>query len=217
MRNIWDTVGRFFGGSHNDKCQELLVTLVKIGTDCAAHLRKSGGKDLPGIIEFEHRADRIVDDIHELLDDSFIMRFDIADMMRLADEIDDVIDGMRKVATHMDIYKGPLATLRPEALELMDQVESMLTTLQRLIAMMGGRRLSLPEVRKVVNELDDSEAAADKVLAGAERKLVEEFSPKAANRLDFIALDKLYQLLEETTDSAKHCGKLILSLARKEA
>jgi hypothetical protein len=54
-------------------------------------------------------------------------------------------------------------------------------------------------------------------VAAAERKLVAEYMPAGANRLEFIAWDKLYQLLEQMTDEANHCAKLVLSLARKEA
>jgi Fe-S-cluster formation regulator IscX/YfhJ len=35
--------------------------------------------------------------------------------------------------------------------------------------------------------------------------------------LEFVALERLYAMLEEMTDDAKRCGKLIISLARKEA
>jgi uncharacterized protein Yka (UPF0111/DUF47 family) len=75
----------------------------------------------------------------------------------------------------------------------------------------------LPAVREVATAIDEAEAEADRLVAAAERKLVAEFSPADANHLAFIAWDKLYQLLEETTDEANHCGELILSLARKES
>jgi uncharacterized protein len=76
----------------------LLKQVSEIALECAAHFRATNGQDVTGIIQFEHKADRVVDEIHELLDNSFIMRFDIPDTMRLTDELDDVIDGMRKVA-----------------------------------------------------------------------------------------------------------------------
>ena len=44
-----------------------------------------------------------------------------------------------------------------------------------------------------------------------------EYSPAGANRLEFLAWEKLYNLLEQVTDDANHCAKLILSLARKES
>jgi hypothetical protein len=46
---------------------------------------------------------------------------------------------------------------------------------------------------------------------------VSQYIEPTANHLEFIALEKLYQLLEEMTDEANHCAELILSLARKEA
>ena len=59
---------------------------------CAAHFRETGGLDHLGIIDFEHRGDAVVREIHELLDNAFILRFDIADCMRLTDDLDNVID-----------------------------------------------------------------------------------------------------------------------------
>jgi uncharacterized protein len=217
MKSIWDAVGRFFGPSHNDRLQELLKDLAKIMISSSEHLTKTLGKDLPGIIDYERKADRVVDEIHELLDNSFIMRFDISDMMKLSDELDNVVDGMRKVAMHSDIFKAQLNDLRPDARELMVISERMVKKLVQLISNLGDRRLQLTEVRVAVRELDDMESEADSVHASAVRRLVTEYSPPGANRLEYLAWDKLYQLLEDTTDHCNHCGNLILSLARKEA
>jgi uncharacterized protein Yka (UPF0111/DUF47 family) len=85
---------------------------------CAEHFRKTNGQDLDGIIDYEHKGDAIVDEIHELLDNSFILRFDGADCMGLTDDLDNLIDGMRKVAFHIDIYRPLHDTLRPEAIEI---------------------------------------------------------------------------------------------------
>jgi hypothetical protein len=46
---------------------------------------------------------------------------------------------------------------------------------------------------------------------------VDEFSGPEKNTLEFIALEKLYSMLEQITDDAKRCGKLIVSIIRKEA
>ena len=105
MNRIWDAVGRFFGPSQNDQFAELMGQLAQTSVDCAQHFRSTSGQDLTGIIDFEHKGDAIVDEIHEILDNAFIMRFDISDAMRLADELDNVLDGMRKIAVHIDIYR----------------------------------------------------------------------------------------------------------------
>lgn len=217
MRTIWEAVGRFFGPSQNERFAQLLLQLAKTAVACAAHFRQTGGEDVAGIIDYEHRGDAIVDDIHELLDNAFILRFDIADCMRLTDDLDNVIDGMRKVAIHIDIYKSVLVPLRPDALELFAIGERMMVGVQELVAMLSEPKLSLARVRDRARTIDEAESEADKLVAIAERKLVAQYSPPGANRLEFIAWDKLYQLLEQMTDEANHCGKLILSLARKEA
>ena len=217
MSTIWDAVTRMFERSHNEEFARLLLELADTAIACAAHFRKTGGRDLQGIVDFEHKGDEIVDRIHELLDNSFIMRFDIPESMRLTDDLDNVIDGMRKVAIHIDIYQPHLATLRPEALELLGVGEEMLLGVRKLVAMLAEPRLTLARVREVAGAVDKGESLADKLVGEAERKLVAEFSPQTANRLTFIALNRLYNLLEEMTDSANHCAKLITSRARKEA
>lgn len=217
MGNNPGALARLFGVSHNDRFAGLLGQLADIGVDCAAHFRQTDGQDLPGIVTFERRADKIVDEIHELLDNSFIMRFDIADAMKLTDEVDDVIDGMRRAAAHIDIYKPFLHTLRPEAKELILAGEKAIKALSDLIKMLAEPRLKLQRARDLARAINDAESEADLVIARAERGLVQEFSSPATSHLEFIALDKLYQLLEEMTDDAKRCGKLVVSLARKEA
>jgi uncharacterized protein len=217
MATIWNAFGRFFGPSQNDRFAELLLRLAEEAVACAAHFRTTGGQDLAGIIDYEHRGDAIVDEIHELLDNAFILRFDISDCMQLTDDLDNVIDGMRKVAIHIDIYKPVVGTLPPDALELFGIGERMMDGVRALVAMLSEPRLSLARVREMARTIDEAEAEADRLVASAERRLVAEYRPQNANRLEFIAWDKLYQLLEETTDEANHCGELILSLARKES
>ena len=205
------------GSSGNDKFTVLLRRLSQTAMEAARHFRETGGQDLKGTIDFEHRADLIVDEIRELLDNSFIMRFDIPDTMRLSDDIDDVVDGMRKVALHIDAYKPLLTEMKPEVIELMQLSETMLKDVDQLVAMMAEPRLSLARVREVANRVDEAESHADKLVSDYERKLVAQYSAPGANALGFIAWHQLFHLLEQMTDDANHCAKLILSLARKEA
>lgn len=217
MGTIWNAFGRFFGPSQNDRFAELLLQLANAALTCAAHFRETGGQDLAGIIDHEHRGDAIVDDIHELLDNAFILRFDVADCMQLTDDLDNVIDGMRKVAFHIDIYKPVIGALQTDAMELFAIGERMMHGVRDLVAMLSEPKLSLARVRETARAIDEAEAEADQLVAAAERRLVVKYHPQNANRLEFIAWEKLYQLLEQMTDEANHCGKLILSLARKEA
>jgi hypothetical protein len=217
MSSIWETLGRFFGPGQNTKFAELLLELADTAVACAAHFRRTGGEDLPGIINFEHDGDAIVARIHELLDNAFILRFDIADCMRLTDDLDNVIDGMRKVAMHIDIYKPIVAPLRSDAMELFAVGERMMGGVRELVTMLSEPKLVITEVREKAQIIDEAESLADRLVAAAERRLVSQYIEPTANHLEFIAREKLYQLLEEMTDEANHCAELILSLARKEA
>jgi uncharacterized protein len=217
MSKVQGMFAGLFGPSHNNRFAELMVALADKSVECAKHFNATQGRDLTGIIALERQADKLVDQIHEVLDNSFIMRFDISDAMRLADELDNVLDGLRKTAMHIDIYKALLTKEQDDARELGTITETMIMRLRDLVAMLGEPRLSMTRVREAVTVIDDLESDADKIAAQAERRLVGEYSPAGANRLEFLAWLKLYQLLEEATDHANHCAKLVLSLARKEA
>lgn len=217
MASISDTLGLFFGPSNNDTLARLMKELVDTMFEAATHFRKTEGRDLDGTIAYERKGDRQVDAIHEILDNAFIMRFDIPDTMRLADELDNVLDGMRKTSMHIDIYKSLLKAPQQDAQQLMICAERMTGRLRDLVSMLSEPRLSLPRVRELATAIDDDESEADRLAADAERRLVAEYSPPGANRLEFLAWLKLYQQLEEMTDHANHCAKLIVSLARKEA
>jgi uncharacterized protein len=217
MKSKQWALANLFGPSNDARFAELIKQLSEVVGECSNHFIASGGRDLTGIIEFEHRADAIVDAIHELLDNSFILRFDVLDSMKLTEDLDNVIDGMRKVAIHLDVYRLHLEELRPEALELMQIGERMVRSLQQLVGMLGGPKLVLAEVRDISRTIDEAESEADRLVSNMERRLVEEYSQPMASTIGFIAWHQLFHLLEEMTDDANHCARHILSLARKEA
>jgi hypothetical protein len=216
-KTIQGALANLFGPSRNDQYAALLKRLADIAQACAVHFRKTNGQDAEGIIAFEHQADSVVDEIHELLDNSFIMRFDIPDAMRLTDVLDDVVDGMRKVALHIQAYKPYLSELRPEAHELMEVAADMLLHVDKLVMMLAESRLSLQRVRAEADIIDELESKADRLVSGYERNLVNEFGGTGKDVLGFIAWHQLFHLLEQITDDANHCARQILSLARKEA
>ena len=123
-----------FGPSRNDRYAALLKDLSDVAIECARHFRATEGQDKVGVIDLEHKADRIADEIHELLDNAFILRFDIPDAMRLTDELDDVIDGMRKIVLHVDAYKIYLAKMRPEVRAVANRIDEMESLADSMVA-----------------------------------------------------------------------------------
>ena len=86
-----------------------------------------------------------------------------------------------------------------------------------MAAMLSEPRLDLVRVREIADAVAEGESMADKLVAAAERRLVAGIQPGRRQPPGVPGLDKLYELLEQVTDDAKHCAKLILSLARKES
>ena len=217
MKPKQGALGSLFGPSNNEQFASLLVQLSETVTQCSRHFLETSGRDLSGIVDFERKADAVVEAIHELLDNSFIMRFDIPDSMKLTDDLDDVIDCMRKVAIHLDVYKLHLRELRGEAVDLMKIGDRMVNKIHALVAMFREPRFTLSKVRELARSVDEDESEADTLVANVERALVEEYSQPSANTIGFIAWHQLFALLEQMTDDANHCARNILSLARKEA
>jgi uncharacterized protein len=106
--------------------------------------------------------------------------------------------------------------LRPEAEELIIAGEKAIEALRDLVAAVSTGSMTLTRARDGARAINEAEANADKIIARAERSLVDEFSSSDKSTLEFIALEKLYSMLEQITDDAKRCGKLIVSLIRKE-
>ena len=61
MKTKTGALAALFGPSRNDQFAALLKQLSDTVVACAKHFRETGGRDLKGIIDFEHQADALVD------------------------------------------------------------------------------------------------------------------------------------------------------------
>lgn len=209
---------RFFGKSQNGTIAELLVRQAEIAASCAQTLAESAGKSLPEIVAFEREGDLTEGRVHEILDNAFILRFDKSDIANLSETLDNILDGMRHAATHVDTYAPYLPKLQGEAQEFMRTIVEMTNTVAELTQLLESRRISLSKVKEFKGRLAKAEAHADSILHRAESALVREHEKNGnGSTLAFIAHDTLFRILERITDTANHCGTLMLSIARKEA
>src|SRR3989338_6270091 len=199
---LWDgnPLERFFGRSQNGPIADLLAQQAEIASRCSKLLRESSCKSL-----------------HEIIDSSFILRFDKSDIGSLANSLDNILNGMRQVAMHVDIYTPHIPRLRPEAEELLQIIEQMTAQVQKCTGLLHEKRLPHKRVRELTRELIKAESRADAILHKGEAALVREYGIESGGALTFLAHDKLLRMLEHITDVANHCGTLILSITRKEA
>lgn len=207
---------RFFGASPNVRCGELLITLAEIAVECADRVKASGASDLNQVVDFEHKADKVVRDIHELLDAAFILRFEEADVTELIGEIDDIVDGLKKVATHVALYAPRFQKLSPHAEELLAIALDMVKGVESLVRILVSKKVKMADLAKAVFDIGEQESRADAVFVEAERELVASQGEKPLT-LDVTAHSDMLGLLEDVTDHAHHSARLILSMARKEA
>jgi len=216
---LWDgnPLERFFGRSQNGPIADLLAQQPEIASRCSKLLRESSCKSLDEIIALEHEGDATEEKIHEIIDSSFILRFDKSDIGSLANSLDNILNGMRQVAMHVDIYTPHIPRLRPEAEELLQIIEQMTAQVQKCTGLLHEKRLPHKRVRELTRELIKAESRADAILHKGEAALVREYGIESGGALTFLAHDKLLRMLEHITDVANHCGTLILSITRKEA
>ena len=89
---------------------------------------------------------------------------------------------------------------------------------RELVTMLTEPKLSLARVRELARAIDEAESEADTLVAAAERRLVARISgTERQSRSNSSPGKNSTSCSEQMTDEANHCGKLILSLARKEA
>jgi len=211
-----DPFKQLFGPSPNTLISAQLVALVGCARKSVKFLRESGANDFAGITEIEHEGDRIVREIHRLMDDAFILRFDKNDIASLTSHLDDIIDATRKVAAHKHIYAIHMKELRPEAIALIVVLEKMTEELEPVIARLNHHPIGVDETRAHIEVLKSLEREADDILMAAQKTLVEEFST-GGSPIEYIGWGNLYRIVERASDCANHSGIAVNSMARKEA
>ncbi len=215
MIAVMSQLERFFGRSQNGTITDLLAQQADIAIRCAKALRESNGKALKDIIALEHEGDDVEQKVHEIIDSAFILRFDKSDIGNLSSTLDNILDGMRQVGMHVDVYSPHITEIRPETEELAQIIEKMTHIVSSLVKLLCERRIPLQNVKDFTRQLTKLESEADSILHRAEAALVKQYG--SSNALTFMAYDKLFRMLEHITDVADHCGTLVLSIARKEA
>ena len=217
MQRVANQFERLFGRSQNGQVAELLVQQADIAVRCAILLRESQCAALSDVVSLEREGDVTQEQVHEIIDRAFILRFDKSDIGNLSNRLDNILDGMRQVAKQVDIYRPHMKKIRQEADDLIKIIEEMTSTVRNLVATLKERHLLMTKVKECTQRLKKLEAEADDILHAVEADLVKEYDHKRNNALEFMAHDKIFRLLEHVTDVADHCGTLVLSIARKEA
>ena len=209
----------FFRQTRDDKIQELFEKHIRNTTECAGQLQtffvslNKGPEFIGGmvqkIVEMEHTGDDIREQIHLIVDKTFITRLHKDDIDRLVHELDRVIDLIKKVVLYAKAYH--VTESRAEAVDfcriILDQTKLLVTLIE------GLRKPDVLRLREQVSRIEDLEEEADLLLNTSLGALFETVSDATI----ILEWHSLLEKLEEVTDSCHHVASIAVSIARKES
>ena len=211
----WAQLRATFGNQENIEIAEQLRELMAAARECSTKLSREIELHESDMVGAEHRGDAALQRVEEALERAFNLRFGKADPTRLAHELDDVTDGMRGVARHVETYAKFLAPFPESSRELIEAVQQGVENLAHLVNEVLNGRIDRERVRTFADTIIDLESRADVIRARAEQALVADSA--VTDFRAFLAITGLNDLLERVTDHSKHCAVNLLSIARQEA
>ena len=213
---VWGVLTKVFGNKDNAAISKHLREHSAAALACAEKFRAGIRMDLAGIVEDEHRGDQALKALSLAIEQAFITRSTLgkSDVTYLGHELDNVIDGMRDTAEHIDTFRRFLPSLPAPAGELIEIVYEDVQRLNQLVRELTNGRIDFPVMNELSARISEIERQADGVRLDAIRGLVDsDFD----DYREFSAQKDLIDLLESITDHVKHCSVTVLSMARQEA
>lgn len=166
--------------------------------------------DVKKIKEIERAADKIVYEIVEKLNKTFITPIDREDIHSLAHELDSVIDYMLKVSNHMKTYKITeiLPKFREEAKLISRSVESLSK------AVIGLRNMKDPKsILRYCNEVNLIEDEGDQL----RNDVIAELFGGEYDAISIMKWKDIFQTSEKVLDQCDDVSKIIESILVKQA
>jgi predicted phosphate transport protein (TIGR00153 family) len=166
--------------------------------------------DVKKIKEIERAADKIVYEIVEKLNKTFITPIDREDIHSLAHELDSVIDYMLKVSNHMKTYKITeiLPKFREEAKLISRSVESLSK------AVIGLRNMKDPKsILRYCNEVNLIEDEGDQL----RNDVIAELFGGEYDAISIMKWKDVFQTSEKVLDQCDDVSKIIESILVKQA
>ncbi len=161
------------------------------------------------IIVLEKEADRLVGETFQLLDNTFISRYDKPDIERFISHLDEVIDYIRKVAVSVRDYR--IQDSRREAPEFAAIIAEMVQLLHEAVGKITA--LKMTTVEPYVIHIKELEEKADDLLHQSIQNLFDdEPNPKLV-----IMWKDIFEKLETVTDNAEDVMNILSSIVRKES
>ena len=160
------------------------------------------------IKDVEHKADQLTHDIIKKLNKSFVTPLDREDIYALSASLDDILDLIDASAQRIVMYNVDKTT--PEAKELAFLILKSCQTLDKAVALLGGKLEPIAEYCVEVNALENE---ADRVCREAISRLFDE----EKDPIQLIKWKEIFETLEKATDRCEDASNILESVVVKNA
>jgi hypothetical protein len=160
------------------------------------------------IKDVEHKADQLTHDIIKKLNKSFVTPLDREDIYALSAALDDILDLIDASAQRIVMYNVENTT--PEAKELAFLILKSSQTIDKAVALLGGKHEPIAEYCVEVNALENE---ADRVCREAISRLFDE----ERDPIQLIKWKEIYETLERATDKCEDAANILESVVVKNA
>jgi predicted phosphate transport protein (TIGR00153 family) len=191
---------RFFSemAANLEKAAETLVELMNDYGEAKSKARV--------ILEHEHVGDKIVHDIVQRLNKTFVTPLDREDIYDLASTMDEILDSIEEVADSMIIYK--VSEVQPRAKEMAVIIAKATSVLHKGVDELEKRPKNLRDYWIEVNRLEND---GDRLY----RDAVAELFDDDMKCTDIIKWKDVYATLEQAIDDCEHVANILESIVLK--
>lgn len=203
---------------HERKFYPLLNSMTQHILEAAALLielvqaDRSRYKDLYlQIKSLETKCDRILGNLFDQLNNTFITPFDREDINALGEELDNIMDSITSAAKRTEMYQPD--SMPPQALELAALLEHGCQLVQSAVNQLDMMHKRINDIRSICQRLHSIENQAD----DAYELFVIDIFDKETDAIKLIKLKEILQEIERATDRADSVGRIIKTIIVKYA
>ncbi len=197
-----------------DKLMEYLLDIAENMKECGDYFstfKMTSVADLKvfstKMKEYESKGDSIVHEAIVELNHAFITQIEQEDILLLAEEMDEVIDGMEECAVYFYMYG--LTEEDEYIAEFKKNITLCTAELLKAIQMLVNKQLI--EIKTHTVNVKTYEGTCDTV----ERKAIRKLFKKYSDPVKIIQLKDIYELLENTADSCQNLAKSLDTIVMK--
>lgn len=157
----------------------------------------------------EHRGDEINHNILNMLNESFITPFDREDIFSLAQNMDNIIDGIYMITNRFYLYK--ILTPSEESKKLALIIENSAKAVSKVVNYLRSNK-NMKETLKQCVEINRLENMADEIRDEAISRILND---ENANPILVIKQKELFEEAENVTDMCEHVANVVESIIVK--